>query len=66
MEDKLLFFSYNYSASNNLTAQRNALLALGRAWILFESRKKLEARKMFENAAESPASSSRCVSQPFG
>jgi hypothetical protein len=37
--------------------------ALGRAWILFGSRKKLEARKMLVNCAESPASSARFVGQ---
>jgi len=37
-------------------AQRFALPACGRVWILFGSRKKLEARKLLENGAESPAS----------
>jgi len=46
-------------------SQRFALLALGRAWTLFGSRKKLEARKMLENRADSPASSARFVGQPL-
>jgi hypothetical protein len=44
-----------------VAAERFALLALGRAWTLLGSRKKLEARKMLENAAEFPASGARFV-----
>ena len=59
-----------------LLHQRFLLPACGRAWILFGSRTKLEARKMLENAAESHTSgalsrrfSGRFVGhlfQPFG
>jgi len=41
--------------------QRFALPALGRAEILSKDEKKLEARKMPENGAESPASGARFV-----
>jgi hypothetical protein len=41
------------------------VLALGRAWILFGSRKKLEARKLFENSAESHPSAARFVGTLF-
>jgi len=41
-------------------------MALGRAWTLLGSRKKLEARKMLENAAESPASSVSMKTQSDG
>jgi len=46
-------------------AQRFALPACGRAWTMFGSRKKLEARKMPENAAESHTSGARFVSPLF-
>jgi len=52
-----------YTTFAGKSRERFALLALGRAWTLPGSRKKLEARKMLENAAESPASSARCVGQ---
>ena len=40
---------------------------VSRKWAGLDSvreQRKLEARKMLENAAESPASSARCVGQP--
>jgi len=42
---------------------RSRTMALGQAWTLLGSRKKLEARKILENAAESLASSKRFVGQ---
>ena len=45
------------------TAQRFALLAGGRAWIMLIIVGNAEARKMFENAAESHQSSARFVGQ---
>jgi hypothetical protein len=42
-------------------SQRFALAAGGRAWIRLGSRKKPEARKMLENAAESHQSAARFV-----
>jgi hypothetical protein len=45
--------------------QRFALPALGRAWTMLGSRKKLEARKMLENAAESHTSGARFVGWRF-
>jgi hypothetical protein len=41
--------------------QRFALAAGGRAWILLWEQRKLEARKMLENAAESHTSGARFV-----
>jgi hypothetical protein len=46
-------------------AQRLALPACGRAWILLWEQEKLEARKMLENAAESHTSGARFVSHRF-
>ena len=45
------------------TAQRFALLAGGRAWIILIIVGNAEARKMLENAAESHQSSARGVGQ---
>jgi hypothetical protein len=46
-------------------AQRCALPACGRAWTLLGSRKKLEARKMLLNRADSHTSGARFVSLRF-
>jgi len=48
-----------------IAAERFALAAGGRAGIRSESRKKPEARKMLENAAESHTSTARFVGQFF-
>jgi hypothetical protein len=40
-------------------------VAVGQAWILLGAEKKLEARKMLENAAQSPPPNARCVWQRF-
>jgi len=47
-------------------AQRFVLAAVGRAWTLLGSRKKLEARKMLEKAAESHTSGARFVGRLLG
>ena len=47
------------------SAERFALVVVGRAWIMPESRKKPEARKMLVEAAESPPSTARFVGRFF-
>jgi hypothetical protein len=61
----LYFFSTeNYFVMKG-ACQRFALAAGGRVWIRLESRKKLEARKMPENGAESHQSAARFVGWRF-
>jgi len=49
-----------------LYAQRFALPASGRAWIMLESGEKLEARKMLVNRADSHLSGARFVGRTLG
>jgi hypothetical protein len=58
----LIIFNTILCAFFVLASQRFALAAGGRAWIRLGSRKKPEARKMLENAAESHQSAARFVS----
>ena len=48
------------------SAQRCALLALGRRGGKAVETEKAEVKKRLEKRADSPASSARCVRQPFG
>jgi len=57
----MLMILLDYQFVLNTSAQRLALAAGGRDEIRFESRKKPEARKMPENAAESHQSAARFV-----
>ncbi|MDP1541467.1 MAG: hypothetical protein Q8L72_12555, partial [Moraxellaceae bacterium] len=57
-----LCFIFLFMTTSYGFVQRFALADFGRAWILFESRKKLEARKMLVNRADSQKSAARFVS----